>query len=130
MRQPVQLPKHARIRPVVPHQLNVRVKIEWPVKSRKRIAVPFDRFLAETLFAESQKGPTMIIYDSVRGLDQSCSFIRKKLLLQGARTGTDLEAGKEPRFQARSKMRQQIGRANSRKLFAQTRRLVVERCQT
>ena len=125
VREAIQLPGHPRIRAVFANEIYLRVVIKRPIKSRQRIAIPLHAILAETTLAESEQWPAMLVYDSPGRLQQLRRLIRKYLFLEFSRAPGVLKSGKKSRFHARTKVGEQVGRADPRKFFAQASRLLV-----
>ena len=63
VRQSIQFPHDSRVGTIVPHQIDIRVIIERPVKRRQRIAIPANLFPTEAFLAKPEERPTMFFRD-------------------------------------------------------------------
>ena len=81
MRQPIQLPHHARIGSIVPNQIDVGVIGKGPVKARKRIEIPINLPSTKTLFSETKQRPGMLFCDPGRLCQKLRGLVRKECSL-------------------------------------------------
>src|SRR2546427_8912974 len=80
---PIQLPHHPRVRAVVSDQIDIRMMSEGPVITGERIEIPINLSRAETLIAEAEQRPAMLVSYELGLGNQFRRLVRKKLLLQG-----------------------------------------------
>src|ERR1041385_952152 len=110
----------------MPHQFEVCVVLDRPIKTGQRIAIPLNLFFAKTLLAETEQRPTVLIHHSMRTSNQLISLAREKLFLKIGCAVQIGEAGEKLWSHARTEMREQIGGSHARELFAQTGWLLIE----